>query len=130
MHHRPTTSTCSYNAKLTSTRGTLAQGKASALLGANFTMTVPAGVDVNSFSSWPKLATMPTFNTTSRLLTWALGTTVQPGKSVKLSFKMVAGACTTPQALALNGRFIFTDATGLKTVPACLKQPVRCVLNQ
>lgn len=133
-HHRLTITTRSYNAKLTSTKAALAStqasgaklGKASPLLGATFSMMVPAGVDVSSFSSWPKLATTPSFNTTSRLLTWALGTTVQPGKSVKLSIKMVPRACTTPEALLLNGRFTFTDATGPQTARACLEKPVRC----
>lgn len=101
-------------------------GIASPLLNGTFTMSIPAGVNVLASTSSPKLATTPTFDNTTRVLTWALGTTVAPGKSVELSLKMQPTACSTPPALALNGRrFAFKDATGPKTVGACLKKPVR-----
>jgi hypothetical protein len=88
-------------------------------------MTLPAGVSMMAYSSSPKLATAPVFDTTTRLLTWALGSTIPPGKSVKLSLKLQPTACSTPDALPLSGRFAFSGATGAKTADACLKKPVR-----
>ena len=106
-------------------QATAKYGLASPLIDATFTMTLPAGVSVLAYSSRPKLATTPSFDNTTRLLTWAIGTAVAPGKSVQLSLKMLPTACSTPAALALNGQFSFTDAAGAKTVDACLKKPVR-----
>jgi hypothetical protein len=105
-------------------QATAKYGLASPLIDATFTMTLPAGVSVLAYSSRPKLATTPSFDNTTRLLTWAIGTAVAPGKSVQLSLKMLPTACSTPAALALNGQFSFTDAAGAKTVDACLKKPV------
>lgn len=100
-------------------------GLASPLLNSTFTMPIPAGVNVVSYSSSPKLASAPTFNNATRLLTWSLGTTVAPGKSVKIALKLQPTTCTTPATLPLNGKFAFVDATGPKTVDACLKKQVR-----
>ena len=108
-----------------SLQGTAKYGLASPLLNATFTMTLQAGVSVQAYSSTPKLTTTPSFDNTTRLLTWALGTAVAPGKSVKISLKMLPTACSTPAALTLTGQFSFTDAAGAKTVDACLKKPVR-----
>lgn len=59
----------------------------------------------------------------------AAGTPTRPllhaGKKVKVSMKLAATNCTTPAALPLNGKFAYVDATGAKTVEACLKKPVR-----
>lgn len=83
-------------------------GLVSPLLSPTFTMTIPAGVSVQAYSSVPNLATTPSFENTTRLLTWNLGETVRPGKSVKISLKMLPTACSTLAALALNGQFSFT----------------------
>ena len=143
LPHAPRTNTIpphhSYNAKLTSTKqpvgaaaAAAAQasvaaakyGIASPLLNATFTMALPAGVNVMAYRSSPKLAIAPTFNNATGRVTWTLGT-VLPGKSVKIALKLQATACSTPNALALNGQFSFSDATGAKMVGACLKKPVR-----
>ena len=86
-------------------------------------MPIPAGVTVRSSSSSPKLATTPVIDTAAGKITWNLGH-VQAGKKVKVSIKLVATNCTTPAALPLNGKFAYVDATGAKTVDACLKKPV------
>lgn len=124
----------SYNAKLTSVKQpvgaatvqtTAKYGLASPVLNATFTMPVPAGVSVQAYSSSPKLTTAPVFDTTTCLLTWTLGTaTIRPGKSVKLSLNLLPTACSTPDALTLNGQFSVSDATGVKTMGVCLKKPV------
>lgn len=127
-----------YNARVASTKQPLGAAslqaasatKGQALLNATFAMTVPADVNVLSWSSFPKLTTQPVFNSATRVLTWTLGSAVvKPGRSAKLSFKMQPTACTTPDALALNGRFDFTDGVGAQTVDACLKKRVHIGLH-
>ena len=98
------------------------QGLASPLVDATFTMVVPEGVNVLSFSASPKLASVPTFDDATRTLTWDLGVPIRPGKGVTLAIKLRATACSTPSALALDGQFTFTDATGPKTANACLRR--------
>lgn len=97
---------------------------ASPLVDATFTMHVPEGVSVLSFSASPKLASVPTFDEATRTLTWDLGVPIRPGKSVMLAVKLRPTACTTPSALALDGQLAFTDATGPKTANTCLKRPL------
>lgn len=97
-------------------------------LNATFTMPIPMGVVLRSSGSSPKLATTPVVDTAAGTVTWPLGN-LRAGKKVKVAFKLVASNCTTPAELSLNGKFTYTDATGAKTVDACLKRPVRAPGN-
>jgi hypothetical protein len=127
-HAENTHSIPSYKAKLTSTqkredKTTVKQAIKQGLLGSTFVMSVPAGLEVLGYSARPsKLATTLTFNNASRVL---MLTVNKPSKSVRLAVKMQAAACTTPAALALNGKLFYSSvATGARTVDACLKKPV------
>lgn len=91
-----------------------------------FSMPVPAGVSLASFTSSPKVATAPVV--AGGVLTWTLGSTVKPGGKAKVSLKLVAGNCTTPAALPLEGKFdynvLVAGATTAKSADACLKKPL------
>lgn len=88
-----------------------------------FSVTLPAGVTLNAYKAFPKPAVAPVYNNQTNQVTWAVGD-LRPGKRVKLSLKLVAGACTTPAALPLEGTFAYEDADGPKTAAACLKKPL------
>jgi hypothetical protein len=88
-------------------------------------MPIPAGVSVlpSSWRSSPKLSTTPTVDTDAGTVTWHVGN-IRAGRKVKISMKLVASDCSTPDALPLNGKLTYTDAVGPKTVDVCLKRPV------
>lgn len=86
-------------------------------------MAIPTGVTVRSAGSSPKLATVPVIDTAAGQVAWFLGN-IQAGRKVKVALKLAATNCTTPAALALDGKFSYFDAAGAKTVDACLKKPV------
>lgn len=85
-------------------------------------MPLPSGVTLKAAASSPKVATTPVIN--NRVLNWDLNASLKPGRKLKVSLKLVAAACSTPNALTLDGRFSYTDAVGPKTVDACLKKPL------
>lgn len=86
-----------------------------------FSMALPDGVTVKSFASSPKVATTPMVD--GGVVTWTLGS-VKPGGKVKVTLKLSATACTTPDTLALNGQFEFNDTLGPQMVRPCLKKPL------
>lgn len=89
-----------------------------------FSITLPAGVTVNAYKSFPKLAAAPVYSNATGLVTWQVGG-LAPGKRVKLSLKLVAGgSCTTPAPLSLKGTFAYETASGPQTAIACLKKPL------
>ena len=87
-----------------------------------FTMKLPDGVTLKSFSSSPKLATTPTI--VNGFLTWNVGSDIKASGKIKIRLNLVASSCSTPDALELIGRFDYADSTGYKTVDACLKKPL------
>lgn len=98
-------------------------GVKSPFFNANFSMALPAGVSLKSFSSSPKSTTAPNVSD-SGLLTWNLNTNVKSGGKLNLKLKLVAGDCTTPDPLALDGAFTYTNEFGTQTTEACLKKPL------
>jgi hypothetical protein len=96
---------------------------ASPFLNTTFSMRLPAGVTVQGYSVSPKLGSAPVVDDDAGLVTWSLGH-VQPGKKFKVMLTLVASECSTPGALALNGKFCYFDTVGQKTVDACLKKPL------
>jgi hypothetical protein len=103
------------------TSGASAKGFKNPVEDTNFTMRLPAGVTLKSHASSTKLGTAPVVDPDTNMLTWDIGA-VMPGKRVRLTLKMVADACTTPAALALDGKFSYVDGGDSKTVDACLKK--------
>jgi hypothetical protein len=94
------------------------------LVNASFSMALPAGVTVQASASSPKLPTAAVWDNATNTVTWQLGH-IKAGGKIKVSLKLMAKDCTTPAALALPGKFMYFDATSMKTVDACLKKPVR-----
>lgn len=90
---------------------------------ANFSMQLPTGVTLKSSSSAPKSSIAPNVSD-SGLLTWNLNADVRPGGKLKVSLKLVAGDCTTPDPLDLTGVFQYNDEYGTQTTQACLKKPL------
>ena len=74
-----------------------------------------------SYASSPNVSTTPTVVGGS--LVWNLGK-VKAGGKFKVSLKLVASACTTPDPLDLTGEFAFTTLAGSNRVNACLNRPL------
>lgn len=108
----------------TLTTGASAQRFGSAKIpftGVNFTMPLPANVTVKAYSSRPKVTTVPVL--TNGVFTWNMGTTVKAGGKVRVSLKLMAAHCTTPEPLKLDGKFTYSTLNGLGSASACLKKP-------
>jgi hypothetical protein len=85
-------------------------------------MALPTGVTAKAGSSIPKLASTPAI--TGASVTWDLGVNIKPGDKLKLTLKLVADACTTPDSLPLIGQFTYVYNGQPQTVDVCLKKPV------
>lgn len=85
-----------------------------------FSLPLPAGVNVSSSSSSPKVATTPTV--IGGLLPWPLNLTLKPGGKFKVLLRMSANNCTTPSDLPLFGQFQYVDSVGPKKADACLRK--------
>lgn len=86
-----------------------------------FTLPLPTGVTVKSYTTSPKVATAPVVQNGE--LTWNLSN-IKAGGKIKVNLKMMAAACSTPDALDLTGEFAYQTLDGPKRVNACLTKPL------
>lgn len=90
-----------------------------ALLDTTFSMLVPPGVEINGFSTSPRVSTSP--NISNGTLTWDLK--VARKLRVKLDLK-APSACTTPDPLPFYASFEYMDGSSPRTLDACLRKPL------